>query len=241
MGEVITALGLILGALVAYMQVQRNQRASLQLQETHLRNELKLKLYERFSATMAEASAKVSKASTQYYSVISSLSLRLRNALPVSPTEVGIDLSDRVFAAHSALIGVANVLEEYEILFSRFGGFRREIFDACSRLLDTHTQLSSKLLLFQPMRNPETQKPFGPLVFPTEEQLAEIERLHRSYTDVCNDLSSYMVDLQIETQNELLGDLFQRQLPPRHLGDPNMKVLRRDDAEMTERPKGRLV
>lgn len=46
MSELITALGLVLGVLIAYLQIQKNQRAGLQLQEAHLRNELKLKLYE---------------------------------------------------------------------------------------------------------------------------------------------------------------------------------------------------
>jgi hypothetical protein len=241
MSELITALGLVLGVLIAYLQIQKNQRAGLQLQEAHLRNELKLKLYEIVSQVLSDAGASLSKASTQYYSVISMLDARVRKGFAVSPSQLGSELADQADSAQRGLNRALNVLEQYEILFLRFGGFRRQLSQDHSRFLEIHSALWSKVLIYLPFISPETNKPFGPVVFPSEADLAEIEKLHQRYTDVCNDLSSYMIDLQIETQNELLGDLFNRQLPPRHPGDPNVRVLRRDDEELAQRPKGRLI
>lgn len=241
MGDVITALGLVLGVLIVYLQLQRNHRASLQLQEQHLRNELKLKVYERVGSTLMNTGHSLSKATTQYYSVISSLGMRVRSGLEISPRDLGLDLSERVFTAHTALTGVLLLLEEYEILFAKFGSFRRELSEGCQRLLDVHSRLSTKLTFFLPMRHPNTHEPFGPMMVPTAEELDELERLHAEYLSVCNDLAGYMIDLQIETQNELLSDLFGRQLPPRRPAAPEVKVLRRDETVMAERPSGRLV
>ena len=241
MGELIAALGLVLSVLIAYLQIQKNQRAGLQLQEAHLRNELKLKLYEKVSQVLADAGDCLSKASTQYYSVISMLDARVRKGFAVSPSQLGSQLADQGDAAQRALNRALNVLEQYEILFLRFGAFRRQISKDHSRFLEAHSALWSKVLIYLPFISPETGKPLGPVVFPSEADLVQIEELHRRFIEVCNDLSGYMIDLQIETQNELLGDLFSRQLPPRHPADPRVTVLRRDDKELAERPEGRLV
>ena len=241
MTALITGLGLILSVLIAYLNVQKNQRANLQLQEAHLRNELKLKLYDKFSTVFAKAGDSVSLAGTQYYSIISMFNVRLQSGMAVSPTITGSQLTEQAHVAQTDLNRMLMVLEEYEIVFLRFGAFRRQLSEEHSRFLRTHGELWSKLLMYLPFLHSETKQQVGPVLFPAVEDLAAIEVLHEAYLAVCSDISSYMIDLQIETQNELLGALFNRTLPPRHPGNPSAKVLRRDDAELVVRPKGRLV
>lgn len=241
MAEVITGLGLILGVLIAYLNVQKNHRANLKLQEAHLRNELKLKLYDKVSAVFAKAGDSVSLAGTQYYSVISMFKVRLQSGMAVGPTVTGSHLSEQAHIAQRDLNRMLMVLEEYEMVFLRFAAFRRQLSEEHSRFLRTHGELWSKLLMYLPFLHSDTKQQVGPVLFPAAEDVAAIEALHEAYLAVCNDISSYMIDLQIETQNELLGALFDRTLPPRHPADPSAKVLRRDGAELIVRPKGSLV
>jgi hypothetical protein len=239
--QIITVGGMILGVLIAYLQIQKNQRAALVLQEEHLRNELKLKVYEKAAAVFADVSGLLVSASSLYRSPINSLDMRVRKGFPVSPTSTPKELSDAVHIAAAGITRVLLVLEEYEIVFARFRSFRRRLSADHSRLLDAHNAVWSKLMLFLPVIHAETGEMFGPVSFPSEVVLADLERLNEEYVDVCNVLSGYMIDLQIEAQNELMGKLFARQLPPRHPNDPSVEVLGRDAEEVTERPAGRLI
>jgi hypothetical protein len=240
-GEVLTGLGLILSVLLAYLQIQKNQRAALQLQEAHLRNELKLKLYERFSSVLDEAGNDISKASVQYYSIIAMLDARVRKGLAVAPINTGLELSQQLDSAQRRLNRVLNLLESYEVVFMRFRAFRRHLSTEHSRLLETHSALWSTILIYLPFVHSETGKKVPSMILPSEGDLAEIERLHQTYKDACGEITSHLIDLQIETQNELLGALFDRELPPRHPADPTSAVLVRDDTDLVERPRGRLV
>ena len=241
MAEILAALGLILSALIAYFQIQKNQRAALQLQETHLRNDLKLKLYERFSSVLDEASNDLSMASVQYFSVISMLEMRVRKGLPVAPTATGLELSPQVDSTQRRLNRILNVLEEYEVVFMRFRSFRRHLSADHTRLLQTHHALWTKVLIYLPFTHAETGQRIGPMVMPADNDLVEIERLHKAYSDACGEISGHFIDLQIEAQNELLGALFDRHLPPRHPEDANAIVLKREDADLIERPRGSLI
>jgi hypothetical protein len=232
---------MILGVLIVYLQIQKNQRAALVLQEEHLRNELKLKLYEKAASIFADASGLLSSASSVYRPPLNSLDMRVRKGFPVSPTSASMGVSDAVHAAADGITRVLLVLEEYEIVFTRFRAFRRRLSADHTRLLEAHNAVWSKLLMFLPVIHTETGKPFGPVAFPTRDALAELERLNEAYVDVCKTLSGYLIDLQIEAQNELLGKLFARQLPPRHAEDPAVEVLGRDADEVTVRPEGRLI
>jgi hypothetical protein len=55
MSEVIAALGLILSVLLAYLKIQKNQRAGLPAPRSASAQRAQLKLYERVSTVLAEA------------------------------------------------------------------------------------------------------------------------------------------------------------------------------------------
>jgi hypothetical protein len=76
---------------------------------------------------------------------------------------------------------------------------------------------------------------------PTKDDVARLQDLADAYLAATGDLQGYIIDLQIEAQNELLGDLFERQLPPRAPGDEAVKVLARDPEPLHQRPRGRLA
>ncbi len=240
-GQLLTAAGLLLGVLIAYLQVQKNHATTLKQQEAHLRNDLKLKLYERISESFSRCSALLSKAHFAYTGTFSAWDMRVRKGFPVAPHQVAIELSDCAHTVAASVNAVLEIVEHYEIAFPRFETIRRELSEKHRELLAAQTLLWSPISIFLPFTDALTGTKMGPLGFPTEPQLADFEALHAKYQSVCNDISTYMIDLQIEAQNELLGELFGRSVPPRSPGDPAYKVLARDSVEVKERPPGRLI
>ncbi|HEY3287730.1 MAG TPA: hypothetical protein VGJ96_11500 [Gemmatimonadaceae bacterium] len=240
-GQIITAAGLILGVLLAYLQVQKNHAAALKLQEAHLRNDLKLRLYDRVSERFSTCSSLLSKAHFVHTGVFSAWHMRVRQGFSVAPQQLASEMSETAHAGAASVNAVLEIVEHYEIAFPRFETIRRELSEKHRELLAAQTALWNAIMMFLPFADATTGTKVGPLGFPTEIQLAEFGSLHTKYQDVCNDISGYMIDLQIEAQNELLGELFGRTVPPRSPLDPVHQVLARDPSEVKQRPPGRLI
>lgn len=151
------------------------------------------------------------------------------------------EIMDLQSEAAQALSDVLLKLEQYEIAFARFRSIRRQFAEEHTRFWEAYQELFSKLSLLLPNIDPETNRPLPRLAAPTEARLSELEPLQGAYGDVCSDIQAYIIDLQIESQNEFLGSLFERQLPSRHPLDPSARVLTRDPDDTTERPAGSLV
>ena len=240
MTDLFTAAGLILAVLLAYMQIQKTQAANIRAQQAHLRDELRVRIYEGASATFEKAADLVGRCRADTSAVISTLKMEI-DGFPASLSTTSTDLSDLHFETAHALTDVLLKLEQYEIAFSRFRTIRREWSEEGRRFFDAYQKLSSKLSLYLPNKDPATGKLLPRLADPTAENIARIDGLQRAYEDVCSNLQSFVIDLQIESQNELLGHLFERQLPSRHPQDPGFKVLKRDPDDAGERPPGSLV
>lgn len=240
-GQIITAASLILGVLLAYLQVQKNHAAALTLQEAHLRNELKLRLYDRVSERFSTCSSLLSKAQFVHTGIFSAWHMRVRQGFSVVPQQLPSELTETAHAGAASVNAVLEIVEHYEIAFPRFETIRRELSEKHRELLAAQTALWSAIMIFLPFTEATTGAKVGPLGFPAEIQLTEFESLHSKYQDICNDISGYMIDLQVEAQNELLGELFGRTVPPRSPLDPVHKVLARDPTELKERPRGRLI
>ena len=239
--EVLTAAGLLLTVLLAYLQVQKNHIAALQLQEQHLRNQLRLQLYEKSTVVFFDASSRLSKAASQYRPVLNAITLYVEKGVGSGAMEPGMPFAEVVHDAHHHLTKVLLFLEEYEMVFARFRTIRRELSTANTKLLLTHAEFWGKLMIYLPSRDPKTGLLLGPVVLPGPPEREALERMHSSYESICNDLSGFFIALQIETQNELLGGLFSRQLPPRHPADPEVAVLGRDEDDNFVRPPGHIV
>jgi hypothetical protein len=240
MTELLAAAGLILTVLLAYMQIQRTQAATIRAQEAHLRNQLKVDLYAKAAAVFHDSAQRVQNVNSHIRSALSTIKL-IADGFPFTHLKTGQELSDANAEAARGLNNVLFMLEQYEMVFSRFGPFRREVSDSHGRLLDAFNKLWMKLALYVPLVDNATGNLVGPASRPSRQDLAELETLRDGHSSVCNDIMGYMIDLQIEAQNELLGDLFGRQLPPRAPGDPAVKVLTRAREHLTERPKGQVV
>lgn len=240
MTELLTFGGLVVTVLLAYLQIQKNHAATLRAQEAHLRDQLKVNVYEKVAAVFQDCAEQVNTAAGEMRSVVSNLRLALQG-LPGTQRLTSAQLLDVHYNAQRALSRVLLVLEQYEIVFARFASIRRQFSDEHGRLLDVHVKLWVALVPLIPIVDSSSGRTTPPLVAPTQSALDVLEPLATVYIDVCGDIMGYFIDLQIEAQNELLGHLFQHQLPPRSPGDPRQRVLVRDAIEPTERPRGRIV
>ena len=239
MTDVLTVAGLILTVLLAYLHVQKNQRAALEAQQAHLRDQLKVQLYEKVSGVFQQCAETVQKALSEVQSTVWHLESASKG-LPVEHIRSASDLIESNQHAQRALTKVLLVLEQYEMAFARFGSIRRQFSDDHKQLLETHSALFAALLPFTPGQDSAGHS-VPPNSAPSQDALDALAPLAREYTNTCGDILGHLIDLQVEAQNELLGHLFQRQLPPRHPQDPGQKVLVRDHLRPTERPVGRIV
>jgi hypothetical protein len=240
MTDLLTAGGLILTVLLAYMQIQRTHRRNLEAQEAHLRNQLKVDLYEKAAAVFQAAADAANRASSDYRATLSVLELQAKG-FPFAHSQTSADLLDSEKAASRALIAVLIFLEQHEIAFARFRDIRRALSETHENLLDSHNKLWMKLVQLIPPPPQPDGRATPPLALPNAQNVEDARVLYETFSQACSDICSYLIDLQIEAQNELLGDLFQRQLPPRHPADPALRVLTRDAAVQTTRPRGRLI
>ena len=249
--QIVAAGGIIVTVLLAYVQMQKSQRATLEaqersqratlaVQEAHLKNQLKVRIYEHSTSTFEQASDLLSKSHVNTISVVSTLRMAVEG-LPFTPGKTVQELADAHYAAAGALSAVLRKLEQYEIAFARFGSIRRGLAQGHQMFLEAFSRLSSKLALYLPNTHPDTGAALPSIATLKKEDLPGLEQLQKAYADICGDMVCYILDLQIEAQNELLGSLFDHELPPRHPKDTNVKVLTRDTKAQTKRSPGNLV
>jgi hypothetical protein len=238
--NIITAAASILAVLGIYLQVQKGHASTLRAQEAHLRNQLKVDVYERVSKVFHDCAERVSAASGLAQSALFALHWADKG-MPGTHPATSKALQEAHFEAVKSISKLQIALEQYEIAFARFGSIRRAIGETIKELFDKHSQLWPKFLLLVPTQDSTTGIISPPAFKPTDANVAEIEQAYQEYRYVCDNLQGYLLDLQIEAQNELLGDLFQRELPPRNPMDSSIKVLRRDASAPTTREPGRFV
>jgi len=220
---------LVITVLLAYSGI----RASLRLQEEHLKNELKVRLYPEIADALHRTAEALQAAALGYEVTVGDLKRRTETGTGGSQ-RTSEELADRHRDAARQVTALLMVFEKYEIVFARFAGIRRQFADEHLRLLTAHSTLFSRLLLFLPSVQ-GTVLPHQPRL----QDVAELEVLAKAYRDVEGDLQGYILDASVEAQNELLGDLFKRQLPSRNPLDSSVKVLKRDYTPQRTREPGR--
>jgi hypothetical protein len=238
--EFLTAGGLILTVLLAYMQIQKQHGNALRLQAEHLRNKLKVQIYHEITAHLHKTARAQGRATSSYRSAVTSLRSNHENpAIQLTQTSNGLRRAhERASRSVSSLL---ILFEKYEIVFAHFGSIQRQFGDEHRRLLDANWKLTGKLMMYLPMDDlPAETKTVFPLKAKRDD-LSELEEMVSEYLSVLEELEGYILDVQVEAQNELLGNLFGRVVPQRNPADPDVKVLQRDAEPRTERPKGRWV
>lgn len=226
---------LILTVLLAYATIYRQQQANLVIQEKHLSNEIKADLFRDFVPAVQQGDRLLTDAAGEVRSSVNWLRLYLQG-WPFDGKVRASVTSEAVSQGLGALSDVMLALERHEIVFGRFHSIHHALGKAHQSILDAYGPFSDLAALYLPFVNDAGKV----IVFETPEdaQLNEFSAAGDRLIEALYEAAAYMSDVVVEAQNELLGDLFGREVPPRRPADPTKVVLKRDPVPAKERPSG---
>jgi hypothetical protein len=228
--------------------VRKQLKTQTARQSEQARDELFLKIYDSLSEEIQACQRKLSEVSIKILTCpgrIDSYWMQknefgLQKPSPISDRSES--LSEISFEFHSALIRVMSIIERYQIIFPNqrlFKAFKSALFMQSRAQADAFDPFWKDVRKFLPTDVPqEEQATFGVAVLepqqPTKEEIEGIHKLAEAHLDVCTQMTGCLIDLLHEAQNNLLGHLFQRQLPPRIPRKDGIVSVRNDDAILTD-------
>jgi hypothetical protein len=221
-------LAIGVGIVVVSWQLKRQHDSALRLQEEHLKDEIRTKLYERLADAVENASFALTGAIG---------AARRARAIAESGDRTAIlaarDASPSMFKAleevSQSITRMIVVIERYEIVFPGFAAIRLALVEEFKEFLLAHSRFSNVVSRYLSFQGQPHEQASIDQVFPlkaSQDDLNELRELYEAYAAVGYNLEGYTADVRIEGQNALLGHLFGRQLPRRKPGDPTIKVLR---------------
>lgn len=138
-------------------------------------------------------------------------------------------------SVHSKLYEVAGTIEKYEIIGENQPLFRRAFVAKTSEFHDAFMPILLVLPYFllseNGIKDPEK------LLIPSETDIIEFKNLINSFREVASDVDGFLYDIQVEAQNILLGDLFNRKLSIRKPLDSRYLVLSSQEEAHLEKVK----
>jgi len=232
-GHALTIVVLIGGTLTVAWQLNRQHRSTLLLQRDNAREELKLKLHEILVQKVRKLShANVSAAMYAYMIPFNLENFQRQLELGFSPAPINErspEFSRLHTETNNSLIELIEEFESWSIAFPGLQIFQVALNSANHDARESFTPLFTALLSALPIDPPDgapeniprpiIQKPLS------KEGLINLKELANRYKDSMDDISCYVSDLTIESQNNLLSELFERKVPPRKPLDPRHKVI----------------
>lgn len=232
-GHGLTLIGIIVGVVIVAWQQGRQHRSSLKLQRDNAREELKLKIYEILNERVKQLGHCIMSASTYAFMIplsIKSYQRQLTYGIAVpQPKERALELNSLHNEAVASLIRVLEEFEAWSIAFPGFKLFQAALNSANHDAREAFNQLFPSLLRSLPVDPPDDAPPnmprplAGPII--DEKQLQDLEVLIGKYKKTMDVMVSYVIDLRVEAQNNLLSGLFEHRVSGREPLDPTMKVI----------------
>ncbi len=240
-GHALTVIGIVGAAVTIVWQLGRQHQSSLLLQRDNARDELKLRLHELLVQKVRRLSHANVEAAMYAYMIpfnVENFQRQLAQGLHPSPIKERAPEFSRLHAeANNALIELIQEFEAWSIAFPGLEVFQVALNLANHDARDEFTSLFTALLRVLPMDPPENAPPNVPRpLVPnpiSSDEHAQLKTLVDHYKEANDDIGSYIHDLTIESQNNLLSDLFERRVPLRQPIDPRFKVIT-TDPETTE-------
>lgn len=220
--------GTVIAVLLVYLQVQKQHKSTLVLQEEHLKNEIRLKIYERIADSVEECSKLIGVAVSEARNAVTIISAGDRQQVENLP-QTGMSIIQAKHVATGAVAQLMRVIERYEIAFPGFVEMRLGLSQGAQEVNDVTVPFIGKASLYLPIETSDAegrQVRLRPLVVPEESDISELNHIHELFDEALHKLEAYTADVQIEAQNVLLGNLFNRQIPARQPGDPRYRVLK---------------
>ena len=133
-------------------------------------------------------------------------------------------------ATVNGMIKIVGCTERWQIIDPRIKIFRTAIAVVQEDIETAFTPYSSFVMGVMPLEMPEhpVQGTLFPWQPPDDQKVKELERLGEALQEVLTTLLAYIIDIQAEMQNLLVGELFNTKIPPRRPINPKFKVLQLD-------------
>ncbi len=239
LGDLITVVGILVGALMIVWQLNRQHKNELKIQKDNFREQLRLEIYQEFSIILEEVANKVTDAGG--YAHIIPVNLRINNDLINSGINASplnsraIDYSHKHGEAMFSIVKLIRLFEKYEIISPELGIFKMAINVASYDIGEISGPLHTILLRVLPMEIPDDRGNIhlGNVVIPTQEQISQVDALAGKYKDAVDDLGGYLYDLNIELQGIFLGGLFDNKTKKRAPIDTEVKVITTNPDDMS--------
>lgn len=139
------------------------------------------------------------------------------------------------FESTKKLSEVLMVMEKYELVFTDFSNMKAKICLKYEEFMSAARKFQQYVLAYLPMdvdeadRNKFNGAKVVMMPFPSQAAIDEMRRLSDDVLEPAMELSAFLHDLRIESQNTLLSPIFNGKTAPKRVpGDPSYQVLSRD-------------
>lgn len=230
----LTLLAIFAAGAVVVWQVRAQFRQNRELQIKEKQDDLWLSIYREISDRNIQSGQVQLEAISYARNILFDIGLGKDSDYPGVPTsffekrsmtftEVNSDLL-------SSIIRLIGMLERNEIMCPELKIFRIALSNAHRELMTKGSKLFERYLRILPVELPQTSAQGGVTnvinqSLPDDEAYAELKRLTKEYEDAGMNLTGFLFDLNVESQNLLLGKLFSHRVPKREPVDPNVKVI----------------
>lgn len=238
--EILVALiGAIISASLIVWQIGRQYKNSINLQRENHQNQFKLKIYQELAPLIDKAAAKVQ---------IGIIGMMLPDKIAKTSgsypeiQERPLDIANGTAEFIIEVTKLMCFIETYEVVMPRFRIFRLAFACSTDELQKVSHKYFIMLLKFLPIDLTEEEvKKLGikalPNVKPNNNELEKLREIGDKYLHECLKIYSYIKDLSIEAQKELLGNIFGRDVHSRIQIEAKHKVISTDNTKLAELEK----
>jgi hypothetical protein len=228
------------GFIGAIWGVSHQMKKQREMQTEKYKVELQLKTYEKVSTDIENSSP--TGVSTSLYIICGALD-NARKKIDetgkyVPPPFHPESINNEFREVHSKLWKVAGTIEKYEIISPNMPLFREVLVKKIRELSDAYMPLIKVLpyVLLSEKGINEADK----LMVLEDTDIKVLEKHISSFSDISYDIAGFLHDIQVEMQNSLLGDFFDRKLAIRVPTDKDVIVLTSEDESMLQRVRDYL-
>ena len=237
-------LGIVCGACVVGWQLRRQHQHQNARQVAQSRDEMFLGIYGSFSEEIQSCQNKITEVSTTILTCPRRIRSYWRRKTeyglenPTCIPDRGESLSELSFGLQMSIARVVSSIERYQIIFPNqrlFQAFRKVLVMQLPAQMNAFDVFLRDVRRFLPMDVPETeQATLGKTTIDgrrmDQEQYERISELAEGHLHECHQLSGCLIDLLHEAQNNLLGHLFEREIPPRIPRNEKYLSVRNDES-----------
>ncbi|MCB0310214.1 MAG: hypothetical protein KDD42_03200 [Bdellovibrionales bacterium] len=239
LGEWTQLVGILLGAWCIFYQIRKDHEAAQALQRSQFDYQIRLDLYERMRPLLSAATGDLVKITHAVKYLVSDLKRgwEAKDEFNVNLFRtVGTEISLRQdqAKARESVGQLSGFLQRYRIAVPEFETFSRSISMQSEKSQDLFDNFLKGARQWLPNPNPNwsPENPYGevvpPVQKPTDGQLDSVTEAADSFATTNDHLSNWVYDIEIESQNLLLGSVFEGAVDRRSPKDPKYTVLSSD-------------